>query len=55
MALWFGHARLETTHVDLAVDLIHQAQARQTLAAVEGELARVIADDPLLAFLTSLC
>ena len=45
---------IETTHVYLEVDLLHKEQALQKLAAVEGDIARFRADDPLLAFLTLL-
>jgi len=54
IALWLGHESIETTHVYLEVDLAHKEQALQKLAAVEGDIARYRADDPLLAFLTSL-
>jgi integrase/recombinase XerD len=54
IALWLGHESIETTHVYLEVDLAHKEQALQKLAAVEGDIARFRADDPLLAFLTSL-
>ncbi len=54
IALWLGHESIETTHVYLEVDLVHKEQALQKLTAVEGEISRFTADDPLLAFLTSL-
>ena len=54
IALWLGHESIETTHVYLEVDLAHKEHALQKLAAVEGDIARFRADDPLLAFLTSL-
>ncbi len=54
IALWLGHESIETTHVYLEVDLMHKERALQKLAAVEEENARFIADDPLLAFLSSL-
>jgi site-specific recombinase XerD len=54
IALWLGHESIETTNVYLEIDLAHKEQALQKLAPVEGEAARFIADDPLLAFLTSL-
>jgi site-specific recombinase XerD len=54
IALWLGHESLETTNVYLEIDLAHKEQALQKLASVEGEIVRFTADDPLLAFLTSL-
>jgi site-specific recombinase XerD len=54
IALWLGHESIETTNVYLEIDLAHKEQALQKLAPVEGEATRFIADDPLLAFLTSL-
>jgi site-specific recombinase XerD len=54
IALWLGHDSMETTPVSLEVDLAHTEQALQTLSPVEGEAARCRADDPLLAFLSSL-
>ena len=54
IALWLGHESIETTHVYIEVDLAHKEQALQKLAPVEGSLSRFTADDPLLAFLTSL-
>ena len=54
IALWLGHESIATTHVYLEVDLVHKEQALQKLTAVEGEISRFTADDPLLAFLTSL-
>jgi hypothetical protein len=48
------HESLETTHVYIEVDLAHKEQALQKLAPVEGPPSRFTADDPLLAFLTSL-
>lgn len=54
IALWLGHESIETTHVYLEVDLMHKERALQKLAAVEGDSSRFRADDPLLAFLTSL-
>lgn len=54
IALWLGHESIETTNVYLEIDLAHKEQALQKLTPVEGEVARFTADDPLLAFLTSL-
>jgi site-specific recombinase XerD len=54
IALWLGHESIETTHVYLEADLATKEQALQKLAPVEDQEARFIADDPLLAFLTSL-
>jgi integrase/recombinase XerD len=54
IALWLGHESIETTHMYIEVDLAHKEQALQKLAPVEGAPPRFTADDPLLAFLTSL-
>ena len=54
IALWLGHESIETTNVYLEIDLAHKEQALQKLSPVEGEVTRFVADDPLLAFLTSL-
>lgn len=54
IALWLGHESIETTHVYLETDLATKEQALQKLAPVEDQAARFTADDPLLAFLTSL-
>jgi integrase/recombinase XerD len=54
IALWLGHESIETTHVYLETDLATKEQALQKLAPVEEQEARFTADDPLLAFLTSL-
>jgi integrase/recombinase XerD len=54
IALWLGHESIETTNVYRELDLAHKEQALQKLTPVEGEVARFTADDPLLAFLTSL-
>jgi hypothetical protein len=40
--------------MSIEVDLAHKEQALQKLAPVEGPLSRFTAEDPLLAFLTSL-
>ena len=54
IALWLGHESVETTHVYLEADLATKEQALQKLVPVEDQGARFTADDPLLAFLTSL-
>ena len=54
IALWLGHERVETTHVYLEADLATKEKALQKLAPVEEQGAPFTADDPLLAFLTSL-
>ena len=54
IALWLGHESIETTHVYLEADLATKEQALQKLTPVEDQKARFTADDPLLAFLTSL-
>ena len=54
IALWLGHESIETTHVYLEADLATKEQALQKLAPVEESEVRFTAEDPLLAFLTSL-
>lgn len=54
IALWLGHESIETTNVYIEIDLAHKEQALQKLSPVTGEVTRFVADDPLLAFLTSL-
>jgi integrase/recombinase XerD len=54
IALWLGHESIETTHVYLEADLATKERALQKLAPVAEQAARFTADDPLLAFLTSL-
>ena len=54
IALWLGHESIETTHVYLEADLATKERALQKLAPVDDQEARFTADDPLLAFLTSL-
>ncbi len=54
IALWLGHESIETTHVYLEADIATKEQALQKLVPVEDQGARFTADDPLLAFLTSL-
>jgi site-specific recombinase XerD len=54
IALWLGHESIETTHVYLEADLATKERALDKLAPVAEQGARFIADDPLLAFLTSL-
>jgi integrase/recombinase XerD len=54
IALWLGHESIETTHVYLETDLAMKEKALEKLAPIEGEWKRFHADDPLLAFLTSL-
>lgn len=54
IALWLGHESIETTHVYLEADLATKERALQKLIPVEEQRSRFTADDPLLAFLTSL-
>jgi len=54
IALWLGHESIETTHVYLEADLATKERALQKLAPVAEQVSRFTADDPLLAFLTSL-
>jgi len=54
IALWLGHESIETTHIYLEADLATKERALQKLAPVEDQSMRFTADDPLLAFLTSL-
>jgi hypothetical protein len=54
IALWLGHESLETTPMYLQADLALQEKALAKLAPLEGGWQRFHADDPLLAFLTSL-
>jgi site-specific recombinase XerD len=54
IALWLGHESIETTHVYLETDLATKEQALPKLAPVAEQEVRFTADDPLLAFLTSL-
>jgi integrase/recombinase XerD len=54
IALWLGHESIETTHVYLEADLAAKERALQKLAPVDAPLSRFTANDPLLAFLTSL-
>lgn len=54
IALWLGHESLETTHVYIQTDLMVKEQALAKLNPVKGTMTRFKADDPLLAFLSSL-
>ena len=54
IALWLGHASIETTHVYLEADLEIKERALQKLAPIDAQGARYSADDPLLFFLSSL-
>ena len=53
-ALWLGHESLETTHIYVQTDLMVKEQALAKLNPVKGTMTRFKADDPLLAFLSSL-
>lgn len=54
IALWLGHESIETTHVYLQADLAMKEKALGKLDPIESEWKRFQADDPLLAFLSSL-
>lgn len=54
IALWLGHESLETTHIYVQTDLMVKEQALAKLNPVKGTMTRFKADDPLLAFLSSL-
>jgi integrase/recombinase XerD len=54
LALWLGHESIETTHMYLQADLAMKEAALKKLDPLEGGWQRFHADDPLLAFLTSL-
>lgn len=54
IALWLGHESIETTHMYLEADLAMKEKALGKLDPVESEWRRFQADDPLLAFLSSL-
>ena len=54
IALWLGHASLETTHAYLEADLATKERALEKLAAVKGRFSRFHPDDELLAFLKAL-
>ena len=54
IALWLGHERMETTPLYLQGDLATKEKALAKLDSLEGGWQRFHADDPLLAFLTSL-
>jgi integrase/recombinase XerD len=54
IALWLGHESIETTHMYLHADLAMKEQALEKLAPIGGPWQRFHADDPLLAFLSSL-
>jgi integrase len=54
IALWLGHESLETTHLYIQTDLMVKEQALAKLNPVKGTMTRFKADDPLLAFLSSL-
>jgi integrase/recombinase XerD len=54
IALWLGHESIETTHIYLQADLAMKEKALEKLNPLEGGWQRFHADDPLLAFLTSL-
>jgi len=54
IALWLGHASLDTTHMSLQADLAMKEKALEKLEPIEGQGKRFQANDPLLAFLAAL-
>ena len=54
IALWLGHASLETTHMYLEADLAIKERALQKVTPLGGRFYRFRTDDKLLAFLNSL-
>jgi site-specific recombinase XerD len=54
IALWLGHESIDTTHIYLAADLEAKERALQKLTPIADQGKRFTAEDPLLAFLTSL-
>lgn len=54
IALWLGHASIETTQIYLDADLAMKQAALDKTAPPEGKPGRYRPDDPLLAFLKGL-
>lgn len=54
IALWLGHASMDTTQIDLHASLELKQQALDTTTPVSGRPGRYQPDDDLLAFLKSL-
>jgi hypothetical protein len=54
IALWRGHERSETTHLYLQADLAMKEKALEQREPLAAGWPRFHADDPRLAFLTSL-
>ena len=54
IALWLGHAKLETTHMYVEADLDMKERALEKLAPTKTKTTRFRADDTLLAFLSAL-
>ena len=54
IALWLGHASLETTHMYLQANLAIKERALQKVTPLDGQFSRFRTDDKLLAFLNSL-
>ncbi len=54
IALWLGHANLETTHMYLEANLVIKERALQKVTPLGGRFSRFRTDDKLLEFLNSL-
>ena len=54
IALWLGHASVETTQIYLDADLAMKEQALKKVAPIEAKELRFQPDDELLAFLRNL-
>lgn len=54
IALWLGHASVETTQIYLDADLAMKEQALKKVAPIEAKELRFQPDDELLAFLKNL-
>jgi integrase/recombinase XerD len=54
IALWLGHERTETTHLDVEADLATKEHALQKRAPAGMEVPRFRAKDDGLAFLATL-
>ena len=54
IALWFGHAEIQTTQVYLHADLALKEQALAQAEPIDSKPGRYRPPDPLLRFLESL-
>ena len=54
IALWLGHAKLETTHMYVEADLAMKERALERLAPANTKIVRFKPNDALLAFLSAL-